>query len=209
MTDEWKRRWRENQIGWHEDQGNLALKKYWHPQNKKCSVLVPLCGKSKDLLWLANQGHDVIGVEVSEIAIDTFFNENKLNYTKNMSNDFISYKAKEIPITIHCGDYFEFNMSGIGALYDRGSLVAVEPSIRLKYIKHTKSLLHKAAYRFIISLDYKEGYVQGPPYSIKISEILSFWPDLKEICSYNDIENSSPKFKKSGLKKLTESIWIA
>jgi thiopurine S-methyltransferase len=100
-------------------------------------------------------------------------------------------------------------MPGVGALYDRGSLVAVEPSIRLKYIKHTKSLLHKTAYRFIISLDYKEGYVQGPPYSIKISEILSFWPDLKEICSYNDIENSSPKFKKSGLKKLTESVWIA
>ena len=156
-----------------------------------------------------NQGHNVIGVEISEIAIDAFFNENNLDYTKNMSNDFISYKAKEVPITIHCGDYFEFNMSGIGALYDRGSLVAVEPSIRLKYIKHTKSLLHKAAYRFIISLDYKEGYVQGPPYAIKISEILSFWPDLKKTSSYNDIENSSPKFKKSGLKKLTESVWIA
>lgn len=209
LTDKWKKRWQDNRIGWHEDQGNSALKKFWHPQNKKCSVLVPFCGKSKDLLWLANQGHNVIGVEISDIAINAFFGENNLKYEKETNNGFDSYIAKNASIAIYCGDYFKFNICGLDALYDRGSLVAVEPSMRLKYIEHTKSLLHKLAYRFIISLDYEEGYVQGPPHPLKAAEVLSFWSDLKEVSSYNDIANSSPRFKKSGLTELIESIWIS
>ncbi len=32
-------------------------------------VLVPLCGKTPDLLWLAEQGNEIVGVELSEIAV--------------------------------------------------------------------------------------------------------------------------------------------
>ena len=36
---------------------------------KGAAVLVPLCGKSLDLVWLAEQGHAVIGVELAEAFV--------------------------------------------------------------------------------------------------------------------------------------------
>ena len=37
---------------------------------------MPLCGKSLDLLWLRDQGHLVIGVELSATAFEDFCLEN-------------------------------------------------------------------------------------------------------------------------------------
>src|SRR3569623_953180 len=42
------------------------------------NIFIPLCGKSKDMLWLRAQGHAVIGVEVVARAVEAFFAENAL-----------------------------------------------------------------------------------------------------------------------------------
>jgi hypothetical protein len=39
--------------------------------------------------------------------------------------------------------------------------------------------------------------------------MLSYWSDLIEKDSYNDIENSSPKFRKSGLNQVIETVWVS
>ena len=77
--DFWKARWAEDRIGWHQADGNVNLREYWRGSCRR--VLVPLCGKSPDLLWLADRGHDVVGIEISEIAVAAFFDENALAYT--------------------------------------------------------------------------------------------------------------------------------
>jgi thiopurine S-methyltransferase len=209
LLEEWKKRWLEDRIGWHEEQGNASLKTHWTPLDKTCSVLVPFCGKAKDLLWLASLGHRVIGIEISEIAALAFFNENDLIFKEKLYKNIKLFEAEDIAISIYCEDYFNCNLPKADALYDRGSLVVVHPEKRFNYVQHTKSLLHKDAYRFIITLEYEEGFVQGPPYSIMAGEMLAYWSDLIQIKSYNDIENSSPKFKKSGLNEVLETIWVS
>lgn len=207
MVNEWKKRWLEDRIGWHEKHGNASLKAHWASADNKSSVLVPFCGKSKDLLWLASHGHRVVGVEVSEIAVIAFFNENRLIFKEKFYKNIKLFEAQDIAISIYCGDYFNCNLPKADALYDRGSLVTIPPERRSNYIQHTKSLLHNDAYRFIITLEYEDGFVQGPPYSIGAAEMLTYWPDLIQITSYNDIDNSSPKFKKSGLNEVLETVW--
>jgi hypothetical protein len=61
VTEDWLGRWAEGRTGWHEPAGNEGLKTYWPDVGKPGSVLVPLCGKTPDLLWLAEIGHDVVG----------------------------------------------------------------------------------------------------------------------------------------------------
>ncbi len=71
----WHQRWAENQIGFHRDSVHPMLMRYWStlcPMPDE-TVLVPLCGKSIDLNWLAEKHEHVIGVELSDIAVRAFF----------------------------------------------------------------------------------------------------------------------------------------
>src|SRR5450830_150029 len=76
----WRERWARNQIGFHLPEVNPYLQRHWPllALAQGAKVLVPLCGKSLDLVWLASQGHRVLGVELSEQAVDAFFSEQGL-----------------------------------------------------------------------------------------------------------------------------------
>jgi thiopurine S-methyltransferase len=79
----WHERWQQNEIGFHDKEINEHLQQYWPAFNIALNsrIFVPLCGKSKDLLWLLAQGYEVIGVELSPLAVQAFFDENGLSAT--------------------------------------------------------------------------------------------------------------------------------
>ena len=97
MTESWLERWREGRIGWHEEEGNASLKKHWRAEGKR--VLVPMCGKTVDMLWLEERGNSVVGVELSDIAARAFFKENDLRYTVH-EGPLPAYIAEDRDITI-------------------------------------------------------------------------------------------------------------
>ena len=77
----WHDRWQRNQIGFHQEQVNPCLERLW-PQlelPRGARVLVPLCGKSLDLSWLAASGFEVLGVELSQTAVEQFFSEQRVS----------------------------------------------------------------------------------------------------------------------------------
>ena len=204
MTEPWLERWQEGKIGWHEAQGNSSLQKYWTASGKR--VLVPLCGKTQDLIWLERQGNQVIGVELSEIAVKAFFDENEMEYSLN-EGALTAYVAKEHSITIYCGDYFEFSEGSFDAHYDRGALIALPANMRQAYAEHTRTLLDADAAQMIICLEYDDSIATGPPFSVPAHEILTFWPDLERINAFDDIENGPPKFRQAGLGEMIEVVW--
>src|SRR5690348_18017582 len=71
----WLERWREGRTGFHRDTPMPLLLRHWPalalPRGSR--VLVPLCGKTLDMPWLAEQGHRVLGVELSPLAVEQFF----------------------------------------------------------------------------------------------------------------------------------------
>ncbi len=173
MTYNWRERWEKNEIGFHQSTGNPLLKEFW-PTLKlrpKARVFVPLCGKSFDLLWLAEQGFQVVGVELSEIACQAFFQENHLRMSVEESASFKRYYNDQIQI--FCGDFFALSpamLSTIDAVYDRAALVALPDDLRRQYVQHLKTLLTKSSQILLITYD-TPNQVQGPPYSVSQAEI--------------------------------------
>jgi thiopurine S-methyltransferase len=204
MTESWLERWREGRIGWHEEGGNASLKKHWKASGRR--VLVPMCGKTVDMLWLEEQGNSVAGVELSDIAARAFFEENGLQYTIR-EGTLPAYTALGRDITIFCGDLFAFDEPGFTGWYDRGAFVATPAEQRPAYAEHIDALLAPGACRLLITLEYDDSIAAGPPFSISPEEIRRYWPDLQRVDRYDDIDNGPPKFRDAGLAEMFETIW--
>ena len=189
MTEPWLERWEQGRIGWHEQGGNANLKKHWPDLTEGSRVLVPFCGKACDLAWLAHRRLNVVGVELSEIAVEAFFLEQKLEYEVDDHGKLLRYRAQTQPIVVYCGDFFDFESEPFDALFDRGALVAVPADDRPRYVEHTNGLLMDDAYRLIITLEYDQAAVKGPPFAVMPDEINSYWNDLQILNRHNDIDN--------------------
>lgn len=206
MHEEWLERWKVGRTGWHEPGGNRNLQRHWRASGKR--VLVPMCGKTPDLLWLEAQGNEVVGVELSEIAAKAFFDENDIGYVL-VNGPLVEYRAVDRQIEIYCGDFFEFRQPGFDAHYDRGALVALPADLRPEYARHTSSLLSEDAAQLVIAVEYDQSVCAGPPFSIESEEMLGYWPQLERVAAIDDTENAPPKFLDAGLDRMYETIWRA
>ena len=204
MAEAWLERWQEGRIGWHEDEGNASLKRHWRASGR--SVLVPLCGKTVDLVWLAAQGNNVVGVELSQLAVEAFFIEQQLDFTVS-DGALQRYDAVGVDITIYCGDFMQLKGVRCDAHYDRGALVALTADLRPGYAAQVRSLLTDDAEQLVITLGYDQSVANGPPFSISEEEILGYWPGLERVDHYDDTPNAPPKFLDAGLTEVFESVW--
>jgi len=207
MTEDWLGRWAEGRIGWHEKEGSVGLHEHWPDIAADSRVLVPLCGKTPDLIWLATRGCNVTGVEISPIACKAFFEEQNLAFEVDSSASLDCYRATDIGVRIFCGDYFEFQDDPFDAIFDRASLVAMPESMRQSYVSHTRSLLKPGAYQLLVTLEYDQSAAQGPPWALAEDEVRRHWPELERLSCRNDIDNSPPKFRNAGLKEFNEVLW--
>lgn len=209
MSEDWLHRWNEGRTGWHEEEGNAALKQYWPSLAPGARVLVPLCGKARDLVWLAHQGYAVCGVELSSRAIELFFSENGIDHDIVSHASIVEYRAQDMNLSLFCGDYFEFLSPPFDALYDRGALVALPEAMRGAYVAHTRKLLADNAYQLLITLEYDQSVVAGPPYAIMPGDVHRLWPNLRRVYEQEDIDNSPPKFRAAGLESMSEVVWTS
>ena len=205
MSDHWLERWREGRTGWHEADGNRGLRRYWRGHGR--NVLVPLCGKAHDLRWLADQGNRVTGIELSPLAAEAFFEEQKLACRRDSEDGFEVYESVGLPLRILCGDYFAFRETGFDAHYDRGALVALPPELRQRYARHTLGRLVEDALQFVVTVDYDDAIADGPPFVVREAELTSYWPRLVALDAYDDSDAMPPKFRDAGLAALEERIW--
>ncbi len=183
----WHDKWQSGQLGFHLEDTNAALVKYWPKLDidKTCEVLVPLCGKSLDMLWLRQQGHEILGVELSQIAARDFFEDNKLKYETTKDDKFQNYTGDGITIAV--GDFFDLNearTTNIKAVYDRAALIALPPSLQKKYVAHLESLLAPGAQILLVTLEYDPADLDGPPFSIpgpQVQEHFAHWCQITQL----------------------------
>lgn len=173
-ADFWHNRWQEGRIGFHQSDVNEFLKCWWSSLKLpvKSTVFVPLCGKSKDMLWLAAQGHRVIGVELSEIAARDFFAEQNVQPDIEQAGDFVRYSANGV--TIWCGDFFDLkptDLEGVAAVFDRAALIALPKNMRLRYAEHLRALLPVGCQLLLVGMEYDESRLSGPPFNVPWAEI--------------------------------------
>jgi thiopurine S-methyltransferase len=107
-----------------------------------------------------------------------------------------------------CGDYFNFSRKPFDALYDRASLIALPRKNRPEYIRHTKSLLKSNATQLLITLEYDQSRVDGPPYSVLADEVADYWGNIQRVSAYNALDSTPPKFREAGLTEVIEAVWL-
>jgi len=208
MTN-WIKRWEDGKIGWHRDVVNSRLVKFYSCIDSANSVFVPLCGKSADMLFFLDKGVSVIGVELSSMAVEQFFVENNLKYRVEIVGKFKIYTAKNI--VIYCGDYFDLeskHLSNIGAVYDRASLVALESDLRAKYVKHLYSIIPMACRVLLLTLNYPQDKLSGPPFAVNKAEVGKLFNgfEYQLLECINDIENE-PKFQHAGAEYIEKATY--
>ena len=206
---DWLDRWSEGNIGWHQDAGNEGLRRFWPSLSPGARVLVPLCGKSVDLVWLADQGLDVAGIELSVVATKDFFTEQGLNHERETTGALIRYRAVEKTIALYCGDYFAFEAPRFDALFDRASLIALHAQLRPAYVEHTRGLLKTDATQLLITLEYDQSLVSGPPFCVMADEVRSYWPELQRVKEEEALDSCPPKFREAGVTHVNEVTWVS
>ncbi|OES63127.1 thiopurine S-methyltransferase, partial [Pseudomonas aeruginosa] len=174
QADFWHARWANNQIGFHLDEVNPYLMRHLSRLRLQAGeqVLVPLCGKTLDLAWLAAQGLDVLGVELSEKAVSDFFAENGLQPAIDQLDGFRRYRAAGI--TLLQGDFFALqsgHLAGCRAFYDRAALIALPPDMRERYAGHLQAILPARSLGLLVTIDYPQGEMAWPPFAVPDAEV--------------------------------------
>ncbi len=170
----WHERWQQDDIGFHQAEFNTLLQTYWPTLDLHGSglVFVPLAGKSRDMLWLRQQGHSVLGVELSSLAIDRFFAEAGLDPKVTQRGPFRCSVADGI--TLLGGDFFDLtagDVRDVVAVYDRAALIALPPDLRRQYAAHLGKILPAGTQSLLISIDYPAGEITGPPFAVPTAEV--------------------------------------
>lgn len=209
----WLERWEKAEIGFHQDEINPYLLQYWQEiaPAKGGEVFVPLCGKSLDMVWLRQQGCTVLGVELSAIAVQDFFRENGQTPTHASSGKFDSCEADGIRIL--CGDFFDLgkeDMAKVSAVYDRASLVALPPEMRERYARHLVEILPPATKILLVTFDYPQVEMDGPPFAVSVSEVEALYSQYAEVhlLAQADVLAQNPRFQQRGLSRLQENIFL-
>lgn len=174
-TKYWEKRWEIKATGFHIDNVHpMLVKHFTQLTDHKAKILVPLCGKTVDMIWLASNGHQVIGVEYVQSPVEEFFAENKIDYTTRQVNDFKLYESADKSIRIYNGDFFKFTVDYEGPIelvWDRASFVALTPSLRQNYARQIQSLLSDKFNYLMDTFEFDERIFPGPPHSVNFAEV--------------------------------------
>lgn len=213
----WQQRWQEGRIGFHKSDVNPELIKHFStlalPIGSR--VLVPLCGKSVDMVWLAHAGYDVVGIELVESAVQAFFIEQNITptiteFTSAADGSTLKRYQGQLAgqtITLWVADIFALSPTAIGdiaAVYDRAALIALPADVRPDYSKRIYKLSNNAP-QLLITLNYDQSKKDGPPFSISLEQLQQYYDANYEII---ELESQSSTLNSAAELSVTEHVWL-
>ena len=211
-SDFWLQRWQQGQIGFHRGEVMPLLEKHWPALQLPAAgkVLVPLCGKTLDMHWLAAQGHRVLGVELSPLAVEQFFAEAGITPERHSSRNGEHFIAG--PIEIIRGDAFALDdtlLADVAAVYDRAALIALPPELRRRYRDTVYARLPAACQALVITLEYPQAEKAGPPFSVDQDEMQALFAAgwQLELRERRDILAQEPHFREEGVSALATAVY--
>ena len=209
----WVTRWREGRIQFHVDKVNPILDRYVDRLLPEGSgrVLVPLCGKSLDLGWLVEQGHEVVGVELVEKAVEDLFNGIGGSPTISPQGEFQSWQSNGLEVLV--GDLLELdaNVSGkFDAIWDRAAFVALRPSDRDRYAPHLQEFLRPNGRILLSTIAYDGSKMEGPPFSVSANEVHRRFGNSLSVEKLEESINNDPNpcFTENGIGRVLEEVWL-
>ena len=212
-ADFWNQRWQDNKIAFHQGRvnpmldahvGQLALE-------SGARVFVPLCGKAVDMRWLIDQGYQVVGVELSSIAVRDFFEEQSITWQEREVDGFTVYEGDYV--TLWCGDFFSMTRETLGdiaAVYDRAALIALPDEMRSRYVDSLLHIVGPETPILLLTYEYPESETEGPPFSVGVDEVYRRFDNRRSVTvleSRNMLEQEHA-LRERGVTRLTEHAFL-
>nr|XP_060630868.1 thiopurine S-methyltransferase [Anolis sagrei ordinatus] len=215
--EEWLQKWETKNIGFHNEEGHCSFKKYLDlllNGRNGLKIFFPLCGKTIEMKWLSDLGHHVIGVEISESALKEFFAEQNLSFTEETVAEIPGaklFKSTTGNISLYCCSIYDLTSTVTGkfdGIWDRGSLVAVNPSERERYAQLILSLMNKKCSCLLVTCEYDPRKHKGPPFYVPDSEVKTLYGKYCDIKFLEKIDSLSNRPKKWGLDYFFEVLHV-
>jgi thiopurine S-methyltransferase len=198
----WSQVWDEGTIRFHQTNYNSEMIKYFKDIDLKGkSVLIPLAGKTKDILFFLEKGAHVTAIEFWEPAVISFFEENNIAYKKH------GYSFFADNLTFHAMDFFDLTTEKpFDVLFDRASQVVFNRTDRPRYYEHISKLIDQRSILLLFSIDHDGSFDYGPPHKIPKAEIISAYKKMG-ITLHTNSESievaASEKMQAQGIMSLT------
>jgi thiopurine S-methyltransferase len=209
----WEERWKNGQTGWHNTQVNDNLVNHhqtlFHVKNP--TILVPLCGKSLDMAWLAGQGASIIGIDLVQQAIEEYCAEQNLEPEISTTESCVSYAADSQTL-IHA-NVFDVHTKDIGtvdSIFDRAALVALPLEKREAYALHCLSLLKPGGSILLITYDSPVADDQGPPFPVRKGTVEKLYSSATECVQLDEVlmtQENDERLRNRGLAWSRADIW--
>ncbi|MCK5359534.1 MAG: thiopurine S-methyltransferase, partial [Gammaproteobacteria bacterium] len=167
--------------------------------------------KSLDMIWLRDQNFNVTGIEISPVAVADFFSENNIEHEISEHAWGKAYRSDKLNIL--CADFFDISPADLphtDGVYDRASLIALPEAMRADYVKHLAGLIPDTSRSLLITLDYPQQQMDGPPFSVSESDVNQLFADLFiiEAIYSEDCLIDEPRFQAKGLSRLDERVFL-
>ncbi|MFY0642611.1 MAG: thiopurine S-methyltransferase [Bermanella sp.] len=208
----WLNKWQKNEIGFHLPKPHPWLIALWpqlSQQQDNLHVFLPLCGKTLDIDFFLQLGYQVTANELSEDAVKSVFERLGLQPSVTPWEGGQCYQAENL--TIYAGDFFKLTpvqLDKVQWVYDRAALIALPQNMRGLYTQHLTQLC-PSAQQCLITLDYQQSLMQGPPFALSDNEVKQHYQAsyaITELKSANIIEHE-PRFAQNGLPELFQRVY--
>ena len=160
--------------------------------------------------WLEKQGHLIRGIDLAEIALEAYFEEGNEAFERTSRGLLTRYEG--LNSILFCGDFFELtavDLSGVVAAFDRGALVSLAPGDRSNYADHMLRVLPEESQILLVTLEYDQHLVCGPPFSVLPEEVFTLYEGR---CSVETLESAPtdlvpPHFQAQGVGSAVECVY--
>ncbi|MBX2800553.1 MAG: hypothetical protein KTR31_22935 [Myxococcales bacterium] len=197
--DFWLDRWSTGRTGFHRDDvhPDLIAHADWLLPSPGQRVWVPLCGRSRDLAWLAEAGHRAVGVELASSAVRGVFDDWGRAPQVTSRGELEVYEADGVEIW--CGDFFALpDGLRFDGVWDRAALVALPPERRRAYVERIRRMA--AGGRLLLNVvDYDPTVMTGPPFPVTPADVEALYgADRVDAQGHYDLIEAEPRWRERG-----------
>lgn len=214
MHEEWAGYWAAGRTGFHRSEVHELLRRHLSLllPSDGARVLVPLCGKTLDLPWLASRCEEVVGSEWVAQAIEAFFDEQGLEHSRRSLDEHNQYSSGKLSLVD--GDFLTLQAAEVGlfdACWDRAAMVALPQHTRDRYVPRLVSLLKPGGRILLVTYDTDKPIEDGPPYCVRPGEVAQRYAPYGHVEQLETIEHTpenNAKVREKGLPWMREDVFL-
>jgi thiopurine S-methyltransferase len=162
------------------------------------AILVPLCGRTKDMIYLYNQGHTVVGCEWVDSVCVQFFSENNIPFTKSPIESLGGslYQSEDGRLRVYQCDFLlltpELLNLKFDSVLDIQSLNHINPRDRKQYVRVVRSLVKDEFRYLLVTIEYEPFAHRGRPHSISYNAVKELFGSFSNIKFVAQVPASPP-----------------